>query len=268
MNLGDNIDARRSNNTDVGIRHALRAAIGAIVARLYCYRQLILSRLVDVLRANRCLLCHGRGVHHCICADCSADLPWLESACALCARPLINDAEPCGDCLNEPPPWQQASALFHYSFPIDRLISALKYHGRLVLADYFGQRLADRVDTDELPDIIIPVPIHAKRLRQRGYNQTLLLARVMASRLKRPVSTHQLIRVRDTRMQKTLYAHQRRSNLADAFVWHGQHLSHQHVLLIDDVLTTGATAEAISQCLLEAGAARVDLLVIARTLER
>lgn len=238
----------------MSIGHALKAAMGAIVARLRSHRQLILGRLVDVLRANRCLLCHGRGVHHCICADCSADLPWLESACARCARPLIDDAEPCRDCLDEPPPWQQAYALFHFSFPIDRLISALKYHGRLVLADYFGQRLADRIGSDELPNIIVPVPIHAKRLQQRGYNQTLLLARVMASRLKRPVSTHQLLRVRDTRMQKTLHADERRSNLADAFIWHGPRLNQQRVLLVDDVLTTGATAEAITRCLIDAGA--------------
>ena len=254
MNLGENVGAK--------------TIMAAIVTRLNSHRQLISSKLVDVLRANRCVLCHGRGIRHCICADCSADLPWLMSACARCARPLSVDAERCQDCLDEPPSWQRAYALFNFSFPIDRLISALKYHGRLVLADYFGQRLADRIDSDDLPDLIIPVPIHAKRLQQRGYNQTLLLARVMAQRLKRPVSAHQLLRVRDTRMQKTLHADERRSNLAGAFVWHGPALEQQHVLLVDDVLTTGATAEAISQCLLAAGARQVDILVIARTLAR
>lgn len=245
-----------------------RTIMGAIVTRLNSHRQLISSKLVDVLRANRCVLCHGRGVRHCICADCSADLPWLVSACARCARPLSDDAECCQDCLDEPPSWRRAYALFNFSFPIDRLISALKYHGRLVLADYFGQRLADRIDSDGLPDLIIPVPIHAKRLQQRGYNQTLLLARVMAYRLKLPISAHQLLRVRDTRMQKTLHADERRSNLTGAFVWHGAPLTQQHVLLVDDVLTTGATAEAICRCLLAAGARQIDILVIARTLSR
>lgn len=254
MNLGDNVGAK--------------AIMGVIVTRLNSHRQLISSKIVDVLRANRCVLCHGRGIRHCICADCSADLPWLVSACACCARPLTDNAERCQDCLDEPPSWQRAYALFNFSFPIDRLISALKYHGRLVLADYFGQRLADRIDSHDLPDLIIPVPIHAKRLQQRGYNQTLLLARVMAERLKRPLSAHQLLRVRDTRMQKTLHADERRSNLAGAFVWHGPPLEQQRVLLVDDVLTTGATAEAISLCLLSAGAQQVDIVVIARTLSQ
>ena len=90
----------------------------------------------------------------------------------------------------------------------------------------------------------------------------------MAQRLKRSVSAHQLLRVRDTRMQKNLNADDRHSNLAGAFVWHGPPLAQQRVLLVDDVLTTGATAEAISQCILAAGARQVDLIVIARTLAR
>lgn len=249
-----------------GICRQLAGVLAAIVARLSSHRQLIFGRMVDVVRANRCVLCHGRGHHDCLCVACSADLPWLTSACQRCARPLSTPAEQCSDCADAPPPWQRAQALFTFRFPIDRLVAALKYHSRLVLADYFGQRLADCIDPDALPDVIVPVPIHGKRLRQRGYNQTLLLARIMAKRLQRPVAVHDLVRVRDTRMQKSLHADERRANLVGAFIWHGPPLHHQHVLLVDDVLTSGATAEAISQCLLAAGAQRVDLVVIARTL--
>lgn len=244
------------------------AAVRRIVARLASHRQLLLARLVDVVRANRCVLCHGSGHRHSLCAACSADLPWLAGACPRCAQPVTDDTQPCHDCQQTPPPWQHAHALFYFRFPIDRLIAALKYHGRLVLADYFGQRLADRIDPDECPDLIVPVPIHHRRLQQRGYNQTLLVARVMAQRLQRPLSVHELLRVRDTRMQKLLHAQARRDNLAGAFVWHGPPLAHQHVLIVDDVLTTGATAEAICACLLDAGARQVDLIVIARTLAR
>lgn len=242
----------------------LQRATGTIVARLDSHRQLLFSRIVDVVRANRCVLCHAHGRHQCICPACSADLPWLEQACECCARPLVESAAHCPDCQDAPPLWQSAQALFYFRFPIDRLISALKYHGRLVLADYFGQLLADRLEA--LPDVIVAVPIHRKRLQQRGYNQTLLLARVIAKRTKRPLRTHELLRVRDTAMQKSLHAEQRHANLLGAFVWHGPSLAGQRVLVVDDVLTSGATAQAISRCLLDAGAERVDIVVIARTL--
>lgn len=247
-------------------------------ARLGAYRQLLLSHLLDNVRGNRCILCAGRAQTRSLCRDCLVDLPWLGRSCSRCALPLPrhwsdqdeapSPADPaiCNQCLLSPPPWQQALALFHYEFPIDRLIAAYKYQGRLVLADCFGHLLAARCPPLPAQALLLPVPLHPARLRLRGYNQCTVLARILAQALERPCSLNQLQRRRDTPMQKTLHAQAREDNLKQAFVWQGEALCSRPVVLIDDVLTTGATLQAISATLRTAGAGDITVLVIARTL--
>lgn len=244
------------------------ARAGAILAAATGKRQLFARALVDNIRANQCLLCLAPGHNRCLCRDCLHDLPWLGHACHRCALPLPPDSDGshCSDCLRQPPPWQAASALFCYEFPIDRLVAALKYHGRLALADCFGTLLAERCPPDRHIDLLLPVPLHERRLRQRGYHQTALLAGVMSRQLAIPADRHGLRRVRDTAMQKTLNPQARLDNLRDAFVWQGQDLTGRHILLIDDVMTTGATLHAICPMLLAAGAATIDVALLARTL--
>ncbi|MES2908566.1 MAG: ComF family protein [Pseudomonadota bacterium] len=164
------------------------------------------------------------------------------------------------------PSWQQAQAVFHYQFPIDRLIAAFKYHHQLALTDLFADLMAARIEPDAQPTMIVPVPLHPHRLRQRGYDQTLLLAKALARLTGIACNTSTLQRQRDTPMQKSLDRDARRDNLAAAFACHGETLAGQRILLIDDVLTTGATLSVLSEVLLNAGAESVHALVIARTL--
>lgn len=244
------------------------AGLAAILAAWRHKRQLLRGMLVDNMGCGPCLLCLGRTRRHCLCPDCLADLPWLGPACTGCALPLPEDApaDRCADCLREPPPWQQAGALFRYEFPVDRLVAAFKYHGRLALAGSFAGLMADQCPPAMRPDLLLPVPLHPRRLRQRGYHQTALLAAGMARQLGAAVDNRSLCRLHDTSMQKTLDTQARQANLAGAFAWGGGALNGRRVLLVDDVMTTGATLRALCPPLLAAGAARVDVMVIARTL--
>ncbi|MEK6789496.1 MAG: ComF family protein [Pseudomonadota bacterium] len=247
-----------------------------ILATLGHYRQLIIGKLFDNIRGNQCLLCLQPAQTRCLCAACLADLPWQDHACAVCALPLPppltpslsthDDSVICAECRLKPPPWQQAQTVFHYQFPIDRLIAAFKYQHQLALTDLFADLMAARIAPDALPTVIVPVPLHRNRLRERGYDQTLLLARTVARLTGLTCNTTTLQRLRDTPMQKTLDRDARRDNLAGAFGCAGHALAGQHILLIDDVLTTGATLSVLSEVLLNAGAESVHALVIARTL--
>lgn len=171
----------------------------------------------------------------------------------------------CGECQRDPPPWQ-AAAVFRYEFPVDALIAAFKYQGRLTLADALGELLAARLPPDWQDSLVVPLPVHTQRLRERGYNQATLLARDVATRQHMRYQPDSLQRRRVTAMQKTLSPAQREANLADAFSWQGPPLQGCNVLVIDDVLTTGATLSALARVLTEAGAGEVRALVVARTL--
>lgn len=243
-----------------------------ILATLRHYRQLVAGKLFDNIRGNQCLLCLQPARTRCLCPACLADLPWQDHACKVCALPLPaqqpehSDTAMCAECRLNPPPWQQAQAVFHYQFPIDRLIAAFKYQHQLALTDLFADLMAARIAPDALPTVIVPVPLHPHRLRERGYDQTLLLARALARLTGVACNASALYRLRDTPMQKTLDRDARRDNLVGAFGCHGQALASQRILLIDDVLTTGATLSVLSEALLSAGAESVHALVIARTL--
>jgi len=239
-----------------------------ILATLGHYRQLVVSKLFDNVRGNQCLLCLQPAQTRCLCSACLADLPWQGHACKVCALPLPEESDTviCAECLLSPPPWQQAQAVFHYQFPIDRLIAAFKYQHQLALTDLFADLMAAHIAPDALPTVIVPVPLHPHRLRERGYDQTLLLARARAKLTGIACHLDALRRLRDTPMQKTLDRDARRDNLVGAFGCDGQALAGQRILLIDDVLTTGATLSVLSEVLLNAGAESVHALVIARTL--
>lgn len=214
----------------------------------------------------RCLLCGGTGAEgRDLCPGCAAALPWNRSACLRCALPLPAPAPACGDCLQRAPLLQEAHAALAYGFPIDRLLPRLKFHADLACGRLLSQLLIDAVADLPRPDALIPLPLHRARLRSRGYDQALELARPLSRALRIPMLDGVLMRSRATAPQSRLDADARRRNLRGAFaVKPGARLP-GHVVLIDDVMTTGATLEAAAKVLRRAGAVRIDAWVCART---
>lgn len=209
-----------------------------------------------------CLLCGTPAKESNICADCRADLPWLDANhCSCCAHPLPAPGL-CGRCIAEPPHYDRVVAACRYAFPLDGLIQAYKYSGRLVAGTALASLFANRVQ--QPPDLIVPVPLTAQRLRERGFNQALELARVLGQQMKAPVNAQLCIKTRDTAPQTRLPWKERRKNIRGAFVVEGS-VAGCHVAVVDDVLTTGATLSELARNLKRAGAATVTGYVIART---
>ena len=220
-----------------------------------------------------CLICdeatHSR---ESICNVCETELPWLMEHCEVCALPLPIDGLTCGQCQKQPPAFKQVIAPWSYSFPIDTLISRFKHQSRWplghMLARLQGHYLQHRFDNTELsrPDCLLPVPMARKRLRERGFNQALMLARWLSADLDIAYDEHLLLRPHETVAQQALDAKTRKRNLLTAFALApGAQVEGRHVALVDDVLTTGATAHSLARLLIGAGARQVDVYCLART---
>lgn len=204
-----------------------------------------------------------------ICHACQQELPWLRDCCPICALPLPVSGTPCGRCLIRPPAFSRTIAAWHYAFPVDSLINRFKHqadwpYGKLLTA-LLIPRIRQQQDQSK-PALLLPVPLARRRQRQRGFNQAGMMARWLAAKLHCPVHEHWLQRIRDTPAQQGLDASARRRNLRHAFALsEAARVQGRHIALVDDVLTTGATAETLSRLLLRAGASRVDLYCLART---
>lgn len=221
---------------------------------------------------QHCSLCDERcEAGQSVCGACEAELPWLREHCSLCALPLPAPGLICGQCLKRPPAFDQVTVPWRFAFPVDTLISRFKHQsqwplGRL-LAEQLSRHLQHAFDEGlPRPDALLPVPLARKRLRQRGFNQAQMLADWLSAALSIPVDTKLLSRVQDTPSQQKLDAASRRRNLRQAFaVTDEPQIVGRHVAVIDDVLTTGATAEALARLLKRSGAERVDIYCLART---
>lgn len=206
-----------------------------------------------------------------ICAPCELDLPWLGGQCVHCAVPMPQAGLACGHCLKRPPAFRRVLVPWRYDFPVDALITRFKHQRNWPLGHLLGSLLALHIAQafDEgliKPCLLLPVPLASRRLRQRGFNQAALLALWLGKRLELPVADNLLRRIRDTPAQQQLDAGARKRNLRQAFaIDPAQPLAGRHVALVDDVLTTGATADALARLLLRAGAASVDVYCLART---
>lgn len=210
-----------------------------------------------------CLLCVAPSGDRIVCGPCEASLPRLGACCLGCAVPLAFDGL-CGACQRRPPRFDAATCVFEYRFPVDRLVHRFKYSGDLALGRWLAMQLAERVRTAPRPNLIVAVPVTPSRLRARGFNQALELAKVVARSLDVRVAVDAIARTRDTQPQPGLRRRQRRANLRGAFRC-GVRLSGEHVAVVDDVITTGATADALAAALLAAGAGRASVWAVART---
>ncbi len=221
-----------------------------------------------------CILCNYTATRHQdLCVACYHDLPSLTQVCPRCANPLpvprqISAHLLCGECLKQPRPFDATYALYLYESPITKLILALKFNHQLVYARVLGELLAMKIQTDwyqdkPLPEIIIPVPLHPKRLQERGFNQALEIARPIARHLKLPVNVKACARTKYTAAQATLPANERQRNIKNAFAV-VKKLSYQHIAVIDDVITTGNTISEFCQTLKAAGVKKIDVWCCAR----
>lgn len=222
-------------------------------------------RLLASALPGSCLLCGADSPTSLICAACEADLPTLPSAlCPLCNEQTTH-GERCGACLKEAPHFERTSARFRYDFPVDRIIHALKYGHQLAVADWLAGQMLDALTTAEL-ELIIPLPLHSARLRERGFNQSVEIAGRLGKRLKLPVDRSTVLRTRATPPQAELPLKERHKNVRGAFECRGD-FSGQRILLVDDVMTTGATLNECARVLKLHGASTVHVAVAARALK-
>jgi len=211
-----------------------------------------------------CLLCEQAGMGDIdLCEACWRELPNNPLACSRCALPMAAPAPACGFCINRDPAFTTTVAPMQYQIPISTLVPRLKFHQDLAAGRLLAELFCRKTTIIDRPDVLVPVPLHAKRLRQRGFDQALELAKMIAKHKDLPLRSDLLIRARNTAAQSYLDATQRRYNLKNAFVA-SQHVMPGHVALIDDVMTTGATVHECAKVLLKAGVKRVDIWVIAR----
>ncbi|MDR0529100.1 MAG: ComF family protein [Zoogloeaceae bacterium] len=222
--------------------------------------------LLDAILPPRCFLCgKAREINDgALCAACAADLTPLPAA--RCPRCLIatTHGESCGACQQHPPYFDRAYALFAYDFPVSPLIQAFKYRAVFAPAQSWGTRLA-ALTNDAATDCVLPIPLHAERLKARGYNQSLELARHIARARGLPLLPDTLHKIRATTPQAGLSLKARQKNLRRAFECR-RDLSGKNILLVDDVLTTGTTANEAARALKARGARAVWIAVVARTL--
>ncbi len=208
------------------------------------------------------MLCGAAASARGLCAGCWTELPWLHGpCCARCAHPLPSPGL-CGRCIAEPPHFDAVVAACRYAYPAGDLIQACKYGGRLAAAMPLAAMLETVVSRQ--PDLLVPMPLSAGRLRTRGFNQALELARVLARTLNIPADAGLCVKTRETPPQSRLPWKERRKNVRGAFVVHAN-LDGRHVAVVDDVLTTGATLNELARILKRAGAATVTGFVVART---
>jgi len=229
----------------------------------------LVRRLISTVYPPRCVLCGSPGFSDMdICEVCYQELPWIGSACIQCAIPLAihsGDQLRCGQCLRKPPAFDRSFSLFSYEKETVTLIHQLKFNEKLAYSRLLGSMLADAIAINavELPDCILPVPLYKKRLKQRGFNQSIELARPVANTFNIPLDVQSVKRVRDTRSQTELDKKQRRKNIRAAFEV-VEPLSAHHVVVVDDVVTTTSTVNEMARKLKRAGARRVDVWSIAR----
>lgn len=227
--------------------------------------------LGTTLLPAQCALC-GIGCPQVLCSPCRAQyLGLLRPRCRQCANPLDDVALLCGRCVRHSPAYDATVTAFDYAAPVDQLLLQLKFGARLALAPLLAQLLHVTIKQQhawQAPQLLCPVPLGPARLAERGFNQALEIARPLARLLDVPLQPRLALRVRDTRAQSGVAPQERQANLAHAFAIAPEYaplLQGCHVGIVDDVMSSGHTVHALAAACKGAGAARVSILVVART---
>ncbi|OGT33384.1 MAG: hypothetical protein A2W28_03030 [Gammaproteobacteria bacterium RBG_16_51_14] len=211
-----------------------------------------------------CILC-GIDCTDALCSGCSLDLPYNRHSCPRCALPTPENRI-CARCLQKPPCFQSCTVMYNYQYPVDSLIREMKFKQHPEFAHVLGYHLAAKLGAHckIQAEVLIPVPLHKYRLLQRGYNQSLELAKVLRRYLGIPIDNDCCQRIYDTPPQISLPARQRKANVRGAFSLSGTH-DYQHILIVDDVITTGSTVNEIASLFVKAGIQSVSVCALART---
>lgn|SRR5487761_2316745 len=221
------------------------------------------SIIKRVLPGQPCVLCGELSDNGVWCQSCDIDLPRLGKAhCPVCGLPTLN-GNICGKCLKHAPSFEATLSSFAYAFPVDKLVQAIKFSGRLALVNQLADALALRISTR--PDYIVAMPLHPMRLRERGFNQSQLIAQRLAKNLEVSLLTDVCNRTRNTSPQSTLPWQERGKNMRNAFTCSAD-FSGKHIAIVDDVMTTGTTIGELARTLRTKGATKVSAWVLARTL--
>ncbi len=219
---------------------------------------------------SNCVLCDAQiSESVSICQACRSDLPRVEVACRGCALPMgshINN-NLCGQCISQKTFVDYAENIFFYENPVDYLISQMKFQQQLssaaVLADLLKNDIKDRQLEHGLPDLILPMPLHKKRLAKRGFNQSYEIAKPLAKSLNIPVALNLVARVKETQTQTHLNKQQRHKNVSGCFSLLTEP-SASHIVIVDDVVTTGATTNELAKVLKKSGVEKVGVWSLAR----
>ncbi|CBL43991.1 competence protein ComF [gamma proteobacterium HdN1] len=243
----------------------------------YAAKWLALSQRCEICRASA----HKSNTNSTVplCSNCKQQLPWISRSCRSCGEPITNHTL-CARCKQQALPFLEVIIPLRYDFPINHWIGTFKYQTAPGMAFWLAQILSEQVlargsgflprSPNCTPTIISGIPSHPQKQRQRGYNQSQLLARHVAKQLQLPIDFSLTKKVRNTANQRTLNAGARHVNLIDAFEVTPKgntylQISSANVILIDDVVTTGATSAELAHCLLKAGANSVSLWALAKT---
>ena len=213
-----------------------------------------------------CILCGVAGQTGIdLCPACQADLPLISPACQSCGMPLSGSEHSlCGECLQTPPPYQRTISPYYYQPPLIPLITQFKFNHRVVMARILAALLARHIDTTEKkPECIIPVPLHPRRLRERGYNQSQEIARLLGKTLDIPIDYQLCQRTRYTAPQTGLVAKERKRNVKNAFGL-TETCQYKHVAILDDVITTGHTVTELARLLRKNGVEEIEVWSVAR----
>jgi ComF family protein len=218
---------------------------------------------IEFLLPQVCFLCGDTALKLPICNGCLADLPYHGRDCVHCASPL-REGDICSECQKALPPYRYTQAVFSYHYPIDKLILAAKFDQNMAALNLLGHLMAQHITIEPRPDVLIPVPLHAKRLRHRGYNQSLELAKCISQQTGIPYDFKACQRIINTQPQSRLSGKERQSNLKDAFKVLHIEPHWQHIVLIDDVMTTGTTVRELASVFNSKGIQHVDVWCCAK----
>jgi ComF family protein len=219
-------------------------------------------------RLQTCLFCHkARFCQYALCWSCYQQLPWLSHACQHCAVPIDRLHQYCGRCLSHSSPIKTTSAIFMYEPPIKRLITNFKFHHQLKHTRLFSALLAQKIQAyyynKPQPQALIPMPLHNKRLKERGFNQSDILCKPLSKQCGIIMDTTLCKRIKNTHAQSLLDAKARKQNIRGAFSIQKKS-TYTHVAIIDDVITTGLTTRELAETLKKSGINTIDCFALAR----